>query len=221
VNSERVLKINEQSASTWRKVVAWITTRPFTITPYFRQVAPDRKSPQSPVHRSPFTVHAAPRALSALTLMLVLPALTACGFALRGSYELPYQTIHVTSTGSSVVAGQIRRELTDTKTRVVPSAKDADAALTILEERRDRQILSLSGAGRVREFELRMKVTYQFIDGKGATIIPTSEIILKRTFAYDDTRVIAKQQEEAMLYQDMERDATGQIIRRMIAVGRG
>jgi LPS-assembly lipoprotein len=41
---------------------------------------------------------------------------------------------------------------------------------------------------------------------------------LKRTFAYDDTRVIAKQQEEAMLYQDMERDATGQILRRMIAV---
>jgi LPS-assembly lipoprotein len=112
----------------------------------------------------------------------------------------------------------VRRDLADSKTKVVGNAKDAEAALTIIEERRDRQILSLSGAGRVREYELRMKVTYQFVDAKGQVIIPTSEILLKRTFAYDDTRVIAKQQEEAMLYQDMERDATGQILRRMIAV---
>ncbi len=141
-----------------------------------------------------------------------------CGFALRGSYELPYNTIRVTSTSNSVVAGLIRRDLADSKTKVVPATAQADASLTIIEERRDRQILSLSGAGRVREYELRMKVTYQFVDGKGQVIIPTSEILLKRTFAYDDTRVIAKQQEEAMLFQDMERDASGQILRRMIAV---
>jgi LPS-assembly lipoprotein len=149
---------------------------------------------------------------------VVVTILASCGFALRSSYELPYNTIQVTSRSTSVVAGLVRRDLADSKTKVVGNAKDAEAALTIIEERRDRQILSLSGAGRVREYELRMKVTYQFVDAKGQVIIPTSEILLKRTFAYDDTRVIAKQQEEAMLYQDMERDATGQILRRMIAV---
>ncbi|MCE2988925.1 MAG: LPS assembly lipoprotein LptE [Burkholderiales bacterium] len=153
-----------------------------------------------------------------LVALLATALLAGCGFALRGSYELPYKSISVTSNGNSVVAGQIRRELTSTQTKLVPNAKDAEAALTIIEERRDRQILSLSGAGRVREFELRMKVSYQFVDGKGNVIIPTSEILLRRTFAYDDSRVIAKQQEEQMLYQDMERDATGQILRRMIAV---
>jgi LPS-assembly lipoprotein len=157
------------------------------------------------------------RAFISLVLACTLGA---CGFALRGSYELPYSTIRVTSTGNSVVAGLIRRDLADSKTKVVAPPTPADAALNIIEERRDRQILSLSGAGRVREYELRMKVSYQFVDGRGQVIIPTSEILLKRTFAYDDTRVIAKQQEEAMLYQDMERDATGQILRRMIAVKR-
>lgn len=146
--------------------------------------------------------------------------LTGCGFALRGSYELPYKSVFVTSGSNSVIAGQIRRELIDSNTRLAVAAKDADAALTIIEERRDRQILSLSGAGRVREFELRLNVSYQFVDGKGQVIIPTSEIQLKRTFSYDDTRVIAKQQEEAMLFQDMERDASGQILRRMIAIRR-
>jgi LPS-assembly lipoprotein len=155
------------------------------------------------------------RAFAAVVLTSLLGA---CGFTLRGSYELPYNTIHVTSRSNSVVAGLVRRDLADSKTKVVGNAKDAEAALTIIEERRDQQILSLSGAGRVREYELRMKVTYQFVDAKGQVIIPTSEILLKRTFSYDDTRVIAKQQEEAMLFQDMERDATGQILRRMIAV---
>ncbi|MEI6738342.1 MAG: LPS assembly lipoprotein LptE [Pseudomonadota bacterium] len=155
-----------------------------------------------------------------LIAFLCLATLFSCGFTPRGSYELPYKTVYVTSASNSVVASQIRRELSDTQTKLVGASKDAEATLIILEERRDRQILSLSGAGRVREFELRMNVKYQFVNSNGAVIIPTSEILLKRTFAYDDTRVIAKQQEETMLYQDMERDVTGQILRRMIAIRR-
>jgi LPS-assembly lipoprotein len=165
-----------------------------------------------------FTVHRS--RLTVVALLASLSLLSACGFTLRGSYALPYRTLHVTANGNSVVAGQIRRELTDTDTRLVNAGKEADATLTILEERRDRQILSLSGAGRVREYELRVKISYQFVLQSGEVIIPTNEIELKRTFSYDDARVIAKQQEEAMLYQDMERDATGQILRRMIAVRR-
>ena len=144
--------------------------------------------------------------------------LTGCGFQLRGSYELPYQGVFVSAPSASSVASDIRRELTGGTTRVLPSAKDADAQLNILEERRDRQILSLSGAGRVREYELKMVVRYQLVDGKGGTIIPVSEIRLSRILAYDDSKIIAKQQEEAMLYADMEKDAVGQILRRMVAV---
>jgi LPS-assembly lipoprotein len=65
-----------------------------------------------------------------------------------------------------------------------------------------------------------MRVRYQLVDGKGAVIIPSSEIQLSRILAYDDTKIIAKQQEEAMLYADMDKDAVGQILRRMVAVKR-
>lgn len=169
----------------------------------------------TPVHRSPFTVHKA----HALAITLTL-AVSGCGFQLRGSYELPYKTLFVTSAGSSVIASQIRRELTDTPTKLMSASKDADATVTIIEERRDRQILSLSGAGRAVEYELRMSVTYQFVDKSGVVVIPTSQLELKRILVYNERQVIASQQEEALLYQDMERDATGQILRRMIAVNR-
>ncbi|MEO8385478.1 MAG: LPS assembly lipoprotein LptE, partial [Betaproteobacteria bacterium] len=61
---------------------------------------------------------------------------------------------------------------------------------------------------------------YQLTDGKGGVMIPTSEIQLSRILSYDDSRIIAKQQEEALLYQDMERDAVAQILRRMTAIKR-
>jgi LPS-assembly lipoprotein len=157
--------------------------------------------------------------LAILLLALVL-APAGCGFQLRGSFELPYQSIFVSASSTSTVASNIRRELTGTPTRVLTSGEGADARLNILDERRDRLILSLSGAGRVREYDLKMRVRYQLVDGKGAVIIPSSEIQLSRILAYDDTKIIAKQQEEAMLYADMDKDAVGQILRRMVAVKR-
>ena len=147
-------------------------------------------------------------------------ALAGCGFQLRGSYELPYQSVFVSAAATSPVASSIRRELTGTPTKVLQTGAGADAQLNLLEERRDRLILSLSGAGRVREYELKLLVRYQLVDGKGAVVIATSEIQLSRILTYDDTKIIAKQQEEAMLYADMDKDAVGQILRRMVAVKR-
>lgn len=133
---------------------------------------------------------------------------------------LPFSSVFVSTPGGSVVATELRRELANIPTKLMPSAKDADAQLNIIEDRRDRQILSLSGAGRVREYELKLRVVYQLIDAKNGVVIPTSEIQLSRILSYDDSRIIAKQQEEALLYQDMERDAVAQILRRMTAIKR-
>ena len=159
------------------------------------------------------------RAAPFATLFLAA-TLSACGFHLRGEYAMPFASVFVSTPGTSVVATEIRRELANIPTKLMVSAKDADAQLNILEDRRDRQILSLSAAGRVREYELKIRVTYQLIDSKGSVLIPTSEIQLSRILSYDDSRIIAKQQEEALLYQDMERDAAGQILRRMTAIKR-
>lgn len=154
-----------------------------------------------------------------LSLMILTLVLSSCGFQLRGSYELPYKTVNVSGPGTSQVAASIRRDLTNNKITIAAADK-AEAKINIIEERREKQILSLSGAGRVKEYTLRMVVSYQVADNKGVVLIPTSEIQLTRILGYDDTKVIAKQQEEALLYSDMERDVVGQILRRMIAVKR-
>ena len=160
------------------------------------------------------------RPLRSCSVLLLMAALSACGFQLRGQYAMPFASVYVSTPGASVVAAEIKREIANSPARLMATAKDADAQLNIIEERRDRQILSLSGAGRVREYELKLRVRYQLVDARGGVFIPTSEIQLSRILSYDDSRIIAKQQEEAFLYQDMERDAVGQILRRMTAIKR-
>ena len=160
------------------------------------------------------------RGPSIFVALMLTVTLSSCGFQLRGQYELPFSSVFISTYGASVIASALKRELTNIPTKLMPSAKDADAQLNIFEDRRERQILSLSGAGRVREYELKLRVSYQLVDAKGSVFIPTSEIQLSRILSYDDSRIIAKQQEEALLYQDMERDAVGQILRRMTAIKR-
>lgn len=158
--------------------------------------------------------------LRSLSLLTVLGLLAACGFHLRGEYNVPFASVFLSTTGASQVADKLRRELTNSPTKLMTSAKDAEAQLNISEEKRERLILSLSGAGRVREYQLKLRVRYQLVDNKGSVPIPTSEIQLQRIMTYDDSQVIAKQQEETMLYKDMEQDAASQILRRMTAIKR-
>jgi LPS-assembly lipoprotein len=145
---------------------------------------------------------------------------TACGFQLRGDVTIPFRDIHITAPAGSPVARDLTRRLQATQTRIASEAAKADARLAIVEESRDKIILSLSGAGRVREFQLKLRVGYQVTDARGAMLVPKSEVNLTRIMSYDDAFVLAKQQEEALLYKDMESDVVQQILRRLANVKR-
>lgn len=79
-------------------------------------------------------------------------------------------------------------------------------------------MLSLSLAGKVREFELRYRLAYRLLDHAANDIVPPGEIELKRDLTYDDTQVLAKESEEALLYEDMKADAVQQMLRRLAVI---
>jgi LPS-assembly lipoprotein len=104
-----------------------------------------------------------------------------------------------------------------TSTRIVDDPKNAQATLEVISAVNERQIMSVSGGGRVREFELRYRVSFRLIDAKGLELIPTNEIALRRILPYTDAQVVAKEGEEAMLVREMQSDAAAQILRRLEA----
>ena len=98
---------------------------------------------------------------------------------------------------------------------MVNSAEQADVVLNIVFEIPEKQVLTLGGSGRVNEFQLHYRVSLRADDLKGMEWIPAEEVTLRRDYVYDDTKILAKEAEEALLYQSMRSDMVQQIVRRL------
>jgi len=151
-----------------------------------------------------------------LVLALLL-LLAGCGFRLRGTAEVPFQTLYLPSSDSGIALDLRRYVQAGTRARVVDDPKQADAVLAFTDENREKNILSLTGAGRVSEFQLKYRVGFRVHDGKGGDYVPLTSITLTRDITYADTDVLAKEAEEQLLFRDMQSDMVQQIMRRLAA----
>lgn len=149
-----------------------------------------------------------------LALLPALP-LAGCGFQLRGAHAIPYRSIYVDAPKNSKTARELNKALRSQGIALPERAKEADVVLKLLEEKRSRSILSLSGGGRVREYRLNYTVSYSLTDKEGHEVYPASTIQSSRDFTYDDNQYLAKTEEETFLYRDLQDEAIQQILRRL------
>lgn len=144
--------------------------------------------------------------------------LSACGFQLRGAYSLPFETVYITQPETSELHAVLKRSIeASSQARVVDDPKGAQATVVVLADNRQKNILSLSSSGRVREFQLVRSFTFRVHDGKGGEFLPASTIRITRDMTFDDTRVLAKESEEALIWRDMQSDLVQQVLRRLAA----
>ncbi len=145
-----------------------------------------------------------------------------CGFKLRRVSGVPFASLYIDAPAGSEVAQRIRDAVSrDRSTRLAASASEAEAVLQIGQAVRSKTILSLSGAGRVTEYRLGLKLNYS-VSGPDARIWAAEETIeLNRDMTYDDAQVLAKGAEEQLLYRDMEENAALRILRRLQGIDTG
>ena len=149
-----------------------------------------------------------------LLAIVALAVLAGCGFHLRGAAELPFETVYLPATGG--IGLDLRRNIrAGTRTVVVDDPQQAQAILEFLQEVRSKEILSLSGGGRVREFRLFYRVVFRVHDGKGGEYLPASTLLLARDFTFNDAEILAKETEEQLLYREMQADMVRQILHRL------
>ena len=130
---------------------------------------------------------------------------------------MPFETIYVPGATAGLALDLKRNIETGTRARVVDDPKSAQAVLQFTQEARSKEILSLTAAGRVREFQLRYRVGFRVVDGKGGEFVPASVIQLTRDVTFNDAEILAKEQEEQLLFRDMQSDMVQQILRRLAA----
>jgi LPS-assembly lipoprotein len=153
-------------------------------------------------------------------LLAALVLLAGCGFKLRGTADVPFETLYIPGSSGGIALDLKRNIQAGTDARVVDDPKQADAILEFSEEAREKDILSLTGTGRVREFQLRYRVGWRVHDGRGGIYVPQSTIQLTRDVTFNDAEVLAKEAEEQLLFRDMQTDMVQQIMRRLAAAER-
>lgn len=153
-----------------------------------------------------------------LLLAILVLTLSACGFQLRGSYSLPWESLYLGMPENSEMYAQIKRSVeAATQTRIVKDPKEAQASLVILRNDQAKNILSLSGTGLVREFQLMRTFVYRIQDASGKELVPTGQIILQREMNFDDKRIFASEAEEVTIWREMQIDLVQQLLRRLAA----
>lgn len=141
-----------------------------------------------------------------------------CGFQLRGAAPLPFKSIFVQAAPTSQFATQLRHVVRASgSTQMAERPGEAQVILQIVSELQDKQILSISGGGRVSEYRLRYRVLFRLTDVKNREHIPASEIVLQRAYSYSDSQALSADYDEALLYRDMREDAVRQLVRRLQA----
>lgn len=148
---------------------------------------------------------------------LVTLASGGCGFKLRGNQNYAFQTLAVMPNPGGAVAIEIRRSFGDAVRVLTPSAAptQAQVVLEILNEQREKVVVGVNSSGQVREFQLRIRVKFRVRTPQGKELLPDSEILQQRDISFNETAVLAKEAEEALLYRDMQTDIVQQLMRRL------
>lgn len=161
------------------------------------------------------------RALSAALASLALASAAGCGFQLRRSAALPFRTLYTGFAPTSAIGAEFRRLVRVAEdTRLVDDPKEAEARLEVLGERREKEVVGFSSTGRPREYQLRLRFTFRVVDRDGQPLLAPTEIVLRRDITSSDIEVVAKQQEEELLYREMQSDLVQQLLRRLAAIRR-
>ena len=158
-------------------------------------------------------------ARSILMLCLMSSVLMACGFQLRGSYELPEELhkIYVYGLKSSDLVYELNETLVYSA-EVVKNRADADAVLIINKEESENRTLSVDSMGKVRESEMQYSVVYSLVKANGEVILDKEVLLLVRDFINDENNIIGRTNESMVIARDLKRDAAQQILRRVQAL---
>ena len=159
--------------------------------------------------------------LRLVLLLAVLPALSACGFQMQGATRQPVTLSPIfldVPDPNSDLAFQLGRALSASGVTLARDAAEAEAVLTVSAERYGRRVKSVSAQNRPTEFEVFYEIVYT-VHSPTETLVPSQRLARTRIFPYNERDILAKQQEEDLLRDELARDIAGVINRRLADLG--
>lgn len=146
--------------------------------------------------------------------------LGACGFRLQGRTPLPVdlQTTRVLAEDpqTDFVQG-LRRALITSGGKLTDNAEQATGTVRILRDEVTQKILSVSANNTPREYEVTYTVEFS-VEGAGVELLPAQKVSVTRDYSFDERKLLAKENEEAILREGMARDLVAIVMRRLASI---
>jgi LPS-assembly lipoprotein len=153
-----------------------------------------------------------------LWVLALAAAIGGCGFHPRGEAEYTFASIYVNAPGAPTLGAELRRALAATgNAKLADNPKNAQVIVDVPLVADDKEVLSLSGAGSVREYLLVKRVQFRLHDADGNDWLPPGEIALRRSYTFSESEVLARDTQEQRLLKEMQTDAVQQLVRRLQA----
>lgn len=141
--------------------------------------------------------------------------LSACGYHLRGAFELPASMKNVyVEGGSGQLREQFKQVMKTSSGQLVSSRNGAGIVIKIFNEDFNRRVLSLSSRGKSNEFELDYRLDYEFANAGDALLMERQSVDIRREYYNDQQFIIAKDNEEAVIRNEMYQQAVHTIVNR-------
>lgn len=150
-------------------------------------------------------------------LALLVLALTACGFHLRGSFVVPeqYRNLQLQGQSGSAMAQVLRNSLTNAGVKL---DKSAPYTLRLLDENESRRTASTAEDGLTFEYELVLNLSYQLEATSGDVLVGPAQINLERSYVHDRNNLVGSGEEANLLRKEMRQEAVAQMMRRLQAL---
>ena len=147
----------------------------------------------------------------------LLAMLAGCGFHLAGRAPLPesMKSAYVQATDQQTDFVQsLRKALLTSGARPAYAKTAASSVVNILKDEVVRRTLSVSALNKPNEYEVTYSVRFSVSAGDKELLAP-QEISATRSYSFDETRLLAKEHEEAILRQAMAHDLADRVVRQL------
>ena len=150
------------------------------------------------------------------SVILVMALLiSACGYHLRGAIDLPAGMKNVyLEGGSAQLRDQFMRAMEVSSVSLASSPETAGIIVKIFNEDNQRRVLSLGSGGVANNFELTYRLEYELVDAKDKVLSARQPIEIKREYFNNQQAVIAKENEETVILNEMYQQAVRTIVNR-------
>lgn len=150
--------------------------------------------------------------------VFMLLLLSACGWHMRGaeSNMAHFGSIHISAPDlRNELVVTLKRKLRAGGVTVMKNATTANYSLIIIEQNSDSRTASISASARISERFLIESAKFLMLDKEGARIIPSTLLTVSRAHDYDETNVLATDDETRLLRIEMHTELARQIYNRL------